>query len=266
MNVALGEGVQQGARRLRRRRHRTGQGQDHIDPAGVADAARHQIVVQHQGAFVRRRRAFVRRAAHADQRPAAGELRQDMPQSLGAGDGIELRRSGQAGRGVEVVFGAQCDHQYIGFEHAVIGGDAPRLGIYGGDSPLQEPHPRLGVMAVRHAHRLRRLVTEHDIQLGKAEDEMVALVDQRHIDTVSKGLGQPGCQFQAAEAGAQHQDAGLCCGRSHGSVLHDEIKAGVRNVPVRSGPAAGRCGYRAWAPSNLADKAGGPRHWTPIQR
>ena len=59
LDVALGEGGDQGLRRVGRRRHRARQGQDHRDVALAADAPPGQEVVQQQRAFARRRRAFV---------------------------------------------------------------------------------------------------------------------------------------------------------------------------------------------------------------
>ena len=42
-------------------------------------------------------------------------------------------------------------------------------------------------------------MAEHDVELGKAEDEAVALVDQGDVDAVAESLGQQAGEFEAAE-------------------------------------------------------------------
>ena len=61
-------------------------------------------------------------------RVALGERRDDPGEPLGAGDGVELVAAlGEAGRGVEVVVGAERDDQHVGLVDAGVGGHAPRL-------------------------------------------------------------------------------------------------------------------------------------------
>ena len=66
------------------------------------------------------------------------------------GDRVELVAGlGQAGRGVEVVVGAEGDDEEVGLVGAGVGGHAPGLGIDRGDRLPQHPHARLGDLARR---------------------------------------------------------------------------------------------------------------------
>jgi hypothetical protein len=49
--------------------------------------------------------------------------------------------------------------------------------------------------------------TEHQIELREAEDERVALVDERDVDLVAHRLGQDRAELQPAEARAKDDDA-----------------------------------------------------------
>ena len=129
----------------------------------------------------------------------------------GALERVELvARLGQAGRRVHVVVGAERDDQHVGLVGAGVGGDAPGLGVDRGDRLLQQADARLDVLAVRQAHRLGRRAAEHDVELRVAEDEAVALVDERHVDLVAERLGQHRAELEAAEARSQHQYAVSC--------------------------------------------------------
>ena len=90
LDAALGERLEQRRRGVGRRRHGRAERHDERDLAVVADAALGQVVVQEEGRLARRRRALERRAAHADDRAAAGERRQHLSHTLGAGDRVEL--------------------------------------------------------------------------------------------------------------------------------------------------------------------------------
>ena len=139
--------------------------------------------MQQQGGLARRRRALERRAADADDRAALRERRKQLRQPLGAGDGVELVAAlGEPRRRVQVVVGAERDDQEVGLVDAAVGGHAARLGIDRGDRLLQKPHPGLYEVAVWDADRIGCRPAEHHVELRIAEDERVALVDQRHVD------------------------------------------------------------------------------------
>src|SRR5215204_6488535 len=77
-------------RGLRRNRDRRLHRADHIDLGGVSHSATEQIVMQQQGALVRRRRALERNPEDRDEHPAARKRLQDVTQPLGAGHGVVL--------------------------------------------------------------------------------------------------------------------------------------------------------------------------------
>jgi hypothetical protein len=56
-------------------------------------------------------------------------------------------------------------------------------------------------------HRAWRGATEHDVELGEAEDESVGLIYQDDVHVIAEFIGQPGGQFQATEAGAKHKNS-----------------------------------------------------------
>ena len=176
--------------------------------AGVAHAPGDEVVVQQQRALARRRRALERGAADADDGVARRERRDDAGEPLGTVDRVELVAAlGQAGRGLEVVVGAERDDEDVGLVGAGVGRHAPRLGIDRRDRLLQEPHARLGDLAVRQAHRVAARAPEHHVELREAEDERVALVDQRHVDLVAERLRERGGELEPAEARAEDEDA-----------------------------------------------------------
>ena len=207
LDPALGEGRDQRARRLGRRGHR-GRERDHDrDLAFAADAAGGQVLVEQQCGLAGRRRALERSAADADDRPAPGERRKQLGQPRGARYGVELVASiGEPGRRVQVVVGAERDDEVVGVVDAAVGGDAARIGIDRGDRLLQEAHPRLGELTVREADRIERRPPEHHVELGVAEDERVALVDQRHVDAVTERLRQDGRELEPPEPRSEHDD------------------------------------------------------------
>jgi hypothetical protein len=57
--------------------------------------------------------------------------------------------------------------------------------------------------------RLRRGAAEHHVELGAAEHESVSLVDQHDVGVTAELVREPGGQLQAAEAGAEHENAHL---------------------------------------------------------
>jgi hypothetical protein len=131
---------------------------------------------------------------------ALRERGQHLADPLGAGDGVELVATlGEPGRCVEVVVGAERHDEHVGLVNLAVRGDAPRFRIERGDRLLHEAHARLCDVAVGEPNRFRRRAAEHHVQLCVAEDERVALVDQRHVDVVAKRLGQAARELEAAE-------------------------------------------------------------------
>jgi hypothetical protein len=66
--------------------------------------------------------------------------------------------------------------------------------------------PGLAISGICHANRLGLLAPEHQVQLRKAKDERVALVDQRHLDLAAGYLRQHRAQLQTTKSRAQHSD------------------------------------------------------------
>jgi hypothetical protein len=209
-DVALGEGGDQRAGRVRRRRDRAPEGDHEGDLPVVTHAPRREVVVEQQRGLAGGRRALQRRRADADDRSALRERGQHTTQPLGAGDGVELVAPfRESRRGVEVVVGTECNHQDVGLIGAAVGGDASRHGIDLGDRFLQEAHAGLHEVAVREAHCVGRRPAEHQVELRVAEDERVALVDQGHSDVVAMRLRQHGGELEACETCSQDHDARL---------------------------------------------------------
>src|SRR4029079_6606633 len=76
------------------------------------------------------------------------------------------------------------------------------------DRLLPEPHARLCDVPVRVPDLVDRLLSEHHVELREAEDEYVALVDQRDLDVVAERFGETRGQLEAAEAGAEDDHTG----------------------------------------------------------
>jgi hypothetical protein len=67
------------------------------------------------------------------------------------------------------------------------------------------------------ANRLGLLAAKHDVELGEAEDESIApvdQVDQGEVEALGERLGQDRGEFKPAETGAQHDHSHL-----HGFLL-----------------------------------------------
>ena len=169
--------------------------------------------MQHECAFARRRRTLVRCAAYADERVALRERGQDIAQPVRSGHRIELVDVGQSRRRRDVVVGAEGHHQVVAIVRAGIGGHATGRRVDGGHRFAQQAHAGLDEVAIRMAHRVERGVAEHHVELGEAEDERVALVDQRHLHLIAQRLRQDRAQLHAGKAGAQDRDprAHVCC-------------------------------------------------------
>ena len=168
----------------------------------------HEVVVEEQGALARRRRALERRAADPDHGAAPGERREHLAHGRGPRDRVELVDAvGEPGRRGEVVVGPERDDEIVGLVHRIVRRDAPDLGIDRRDRLLDEAHAGPRERAVRHRDGVQRLAPEHDVELREAEDERVALVDQRDVDLVAEGVRQRRGELEPAEAGAEDDDA-----------------------------------------------------------
>ena len=102
--------------------------------------------------------------------------------------------------------------------------------------------PGLTTSRVRQAHLLGRRPPEHHVELRVAEDEGVALVDQRHAGVVAERLRQHGRELEAAEARTEDEDARphpgeptQCAGRPYASPCAMEPSASdeyILDTPV----------------------------------
>ena len=72
---------------------------------------------------------------------------------------------------------------------------------------LENPHAGLHEFLIRQAHRLRPHAPEQHIELREPEREAVALVNERHVDGVTKRLREHGAEFEPAETGAEDENA-----------------------------------------------------------
>ncbi len=164
--------------------------------------------MQEQRGFARRGRALERRPADADDRAAARERWKHVAHPLGTTDGVELAPAlGESRRGLEVVVGAESDDEDVCFVDSLVRRHAPRVGIDGGDRLAQEAHARLEDVGVRQADLFCGGSPEHDIEFRVAEDERVALVDQRDAGVVTERLGQESRELETGKPRAQDDDA-----------------------------------------------------------
>ena len=145
-----------------------------------------------------------------------------------AGRRVELvLRLDQPGRRSEVVVGAERDHEDVGLVRAGVGRHMPRLGVDRRDLFPNEPHSGLDQVAVRQSHGVERRAPEHHVELRVAEDEGVALVDERHVGLVAERLRQPGRQLETAEPGPENHDP------RRGQLERQCVGGGTRDVDQR---------------------------------
>jgi hypothetical protein len=84
---------------------------------------------------------------------------------------------------------AECRDEDVRLVDTAIGGHAPGLGIVRGDSlAAGSAPPRLRDLPVGKADGVSSAPAEEDIELRVAEEERLALVDQRHLDVVAERL------------------------------------------------------------------------------
>ena len=114
-----------------------------------------------------------------------GELR-------GAGDGVELvaPQLDEAGRERSVNVSAERHDQDVGVEHPDVGHDTLACGSMLVIVVCTNIHVRLVQLGVGRADLLQRLVAEQHVDLGEAEDEGVALVDEGQHHVVGQGVGE----------------------------------------------------------------------------
>ena len=164
--------------------------------------------MEEQSSLARRRRALERRSADAHDRAAGGERREHIAEPLRASGGVELvlaRREPRRRR--EVVVGAECDDEDVGFVHAGGGRHAERVRVDRRDPLAQERDARLGEVGVGHANVLGGGAAEHDVELRVSEDERVARLDQRDAGLVAEGVGEDRRELEPAEPRSQDEDA-----------------------------------------------------------
>ena len=108
----------------------------------------------------------------------------------------------------------------------------------------------------------RHLPPEHHVELGEAEDERIALVDEDDVDRVAEGLGKNRRQLEAAEAGAQDDDACL-----HGVENISTIRAMARIIGALASSHTPTIGF-AFDRNKRDDPAWAPifEHYEPLQR
>ncbi len=183
-----------------------------------------------QRGLARRGRALERRRGHRDDHAAAGEVGEHVAQRERTGDRVELVAGLDESRSrLRVEIGAERDDEDVGVEGAGVGLDAFGVGVDGADRRLHELHTGLDEVAVGVTHLLGERSSEHHVELGEPEDEVVALVDEHDVDVVPELFGQPGRQLQAAESRPQH----------HNTHVSDTIRA--------PSPDARRARYRVWS-------------------
>ena len=205
---ALVERLQDRGGRLRRRRDRHPQRQDEVDRGALDQPSALEELVHEKRRLAGRGRALERRPGDADHHAASLEPRDHVREGEGPGHGVELVAVlDQPGCQLGVQVGAQSHDEDVGVERPCRGGGAPRDGVDGRDCRLDHAHAGLHdvdvpVDDVRGGHP-----TEHDVELGEAEDEAVGLVDQHDVDVVAELLRQTGRHLEAAEPGAQDQNS-----------------------------------------------------------
>src|SRR5262245_64468530 len=90
--------------------------------------------------------------------------------------------------GGEIVIGTERHDQEVRVVARRVGRYPPRVRIDRGYRLLREAHTRLEEATIRQAHRFERSASEHHVELGVAEDERVAVVDQRDRDVLRELL------------------------------------------------------------------------------
>ena len=192
----------QRARRVRGRRDRGPERHDERDLAVVAHAARGEVVVQQQRGLARRRRALERRAADADDRAALRE-RRAAPRAAArrrrrSRTRCRPRRGPASRRGRSRRRAPRRGRRPRGRRASVVTRRAS--GSIAVIVSCRKRTPGLTMSRYGEADRVGRRPAEHHVELRVAEDERVALVDQRDVDVVAERLRQHVVSSRTSEA------------------------------------------------------------------
>ncbi len=164
--------------------------------------------MQEERCLTRRGRTLERGPADADDGVPARERWKQVAYPLRPRDRVELVSAlGEPRRRSEGVVGAERDDEHIGLVLTRIRRDATCFGIDGRDGLAEKAHARLRHRRVGKPHRFRLGVAEHDVELRIAEHESVPALDERHARVRPERLGETGRDLEAAEAGAEDEDA-----------------------------------------------------------
>jgi len=166
--------------------------------------------VQHQRCLARGRRARERRRGDADDNPPSAKGVQHVAGGEGAVDG---ENSWPASASPGVADGSRSAPRATTITSA---SNAPasvstrrRTGSMDRIAVWTNRTPGFTRSRVGMPDRLRRGAAEHHVELGEAEHESVGLVDQHDVGVTAELVREPGGQLQAAEAGAEHENAHL---------------------------------------------------------
>src|ERR1700733_12376183 len=86
----------------------------------------------------------------------------------------------------------------VGLDPALLRVDGPNRGLHEADSWFHQVTIGMGDGSLRRP-------AEHDIELGKAEDEAFRPVDQHDLDGISESVGEHRRDLQAAKPGSKYE-------------------------------------------------------------
>ena len=165
--------------------------------------------MKHERHLVGRGRTLEEATQHRDDDVALVEPGQDVAQTVRPLGRVELVAAFGETRGrPDIQVRTEGDHEEVAFVGPLIGDDPLVHRIDGAHRLLEEVDVRPGDVPVGEADPFSGLPSEHDVELREAEDEGVALVDQRDVHIVAKCLGEPSRQLEPSEAGPEDQDPG----------------------------------------------------------
>ena len=207
LDIAVGKSIPEHLRDSPRHGHGALHREGHRHLHRLADALLHEALMQEERALERRRRTLEGLTQHGDEDPPAVEVGQRVAQPLGAGDGVVIEAARlEAGRRLHVVVGAHGHDEEVRVVGAGIGNDATGGGVDANHGLLAKLDALLRDVAVVHPHVVGRLPTEHDLELGEAEDERVVAVQQRDAHSVLQRLGKARRQLEPSKARTDDQD------------------------------------------------------------
>src|SRR5205814_3778954 len=143
-----------------------------------------------------------------------------------------------------VVVGAERDDEMVRLVLTSVGGDAPGLRVDGRHRFTCEPHAGLRERAVRQAQVVDNR-PEKNIELRVAEEERVALLDQRHSGFVAECVGQHRRELETAEACTEYDGPWR-----HGGLIMTHVLNLVAAAapPGSAGPGPRQGCVRGWPP------------------